>query len=268
MGTSKGSDGPGPGVPLVPPHATADDPPQEDELEQKNADAPAPEIENAPRARFQQARAAAGAFIRDGGRDNLRKAVGHYVSKGYGGSAPATARTGHIVGSVGRLGDALAGAGSGTDADVFRDTDTSTLSANELISLIVDAAAPVDGTQDTELERKCMDEALGELLEEDEDADFTDLDDSQRTSVICSVLAKCVSGRFMLDNRKHLEERAINRIQFSERITEIREFIQESVRAQFRSAVPAQLPTGGKAFKDTVEMVLRTTFEVFESYLT
>jgi hypothetical protein len=112
MGTSQSSGGPGPGVPMVPPW-TPPAPPPEPQVPEPGApdpslppppgeQQPSPPIPTlpavpltaappvAPAARFRGTRRSLGDYARSGNRDDLKKALGHYVRSGYSGSTTAS----------------------------------------------------------------------------------------------------------------------------------------------------------------------------------
>lgn len=280
MGTSKSSDGPGPRS-LLPDYADpaspepggpdAGNPDGQSDSEagpdNKNAESDPPASPAAQPARFAGTRGALGRYANSGSKDDLKSALGHYTNRGYGGAATATARQSHVASSVGRLNSALSNLGNGTGSDLLAGEDLSSKTSDEIVDAIIDAVAPVDGTQDAELERVCMAEAFAEVLEADENADAAALTPEQRSSVIRSTLSLCVSRRFMLDVGKHLREKAGSAKIGASRIQEVKSFIREEVASNFRSFAVGPLPTGVAAFQSIVTNVLRTTFDVFESYV-
>jgi hypothetical protein len=115
MGTSASSDGPGGGVPMVPPWVPDPAPPnplQDGDGAAAPADGdgqqapPAPTQPNpqqptqaqpaaiAPAGRFGGARLNLGKFAREGKQRDLRRSLGQYVRKGYGGRETAVKRLG------------------------------------------------------------------------------------------------------------------------------------------------------------------------------
>ena len=99
MGTSQSSTGPGSGVPLVPPWADEPDvadpgePPEEAPSGQGPPDgATAPAL--APAARFGACRTALGSYATSGDRADLRRSLGAYTRRGYGGAGNLSRRFG------------------------------------------------------------------------------------------------------------------------------------------------------------------------------
>jgi len=276
VGTSKSSDGPGPGNflpdyadPASPEPDAPDDGDQNDGNdsesgpENESADPVPPVVPDVKAARFIGTRSALGRFANSGSKDDLTNALGHYTAKGYGGSATATARQHHVTSSVGRLNSVLSNLGNGSESDPLAGEDLTGKTSDEIVDAIIDAVAPVDGTQDAELERTCMAEAFAEVLEADENADAAALTAEQRASVIRSTLSLCVSRRFMLDVGKHLREKAGSAKIGASRIQEVKSFIREEVESNFRSIATGPLPTGVAAFQNIVTDVLREQLSMF-----
>ena len=279
MGTSKSSDGPGPGN-FLPDYADPASPePKVPDGGNQNGESdlgagpenestdPTPVVPAVEPSRFIGTRSALGRYANSGSQDDLKSALGHYTAKGYGGAATATARQRHVASSIGRLNSALSNLGNGSESDPLAGEDLTGKTSDQIVDAIIDAVAPVDGTQDAELERTCMAEAFAEVLEADENADAAALTAEQQASVIRSTLSLCVSRRFMLDVGKHLREKAGSAKIGASRIQEVKSFIREEITSIFHSIATGPLPTGVAAFQNIVTNVLKATFDVFESYV-
>ena len=147
MGTSQNSDGPGKGVPMVPPWTPplppmppelpqppeppappAPEPPdpEEDQVDQDGQSDEPPEGDNepktapqsppplAPPGRFGGARKGLGDYARNGDRSGLQRSLKHYVKHGYGGAKTTTARFGGTAAVAAMLGGTLQSAAEGT----------------------------------------------------------------------------------------------------------------------------------------------------------
>ncbi|MCA1456996.1 hypothetical protein I6F35_27890 [Bradyrhizobium sp. BRP22] len=287
MGTSQSSDGPGPGVPLVPPWTPAAPqdpvppaplpgspdvppgvPPADDVLPPPPA-APPPGLQPAPLAperRFGGVRSSLGNFARSGDGRDLRRGLGHYVRNGYGGANFATQRFGGTAQTAGSLGHALYSTARG-DADA--PVDAAALagrSTEEIASAIIEAVRPIDGTQDAEAERASIHDAMSELLTEYPDADLLDLSAPEREFVIEKFTAIDVARRFELDVGKTLLERAPTATVALARLKQMRSYIAETVAASFRKLrEQGRTLTAGRVAR-VVQASLRETFEVFEGY--
>jgi len=287
MGTSQSSDGPGPGVPMVPPWTPAapqdpagpappagdpDVPPGEapaDGVPVPPPAAPPPGLQPpplAPEKRFGGVRSSLGSFARSGDAHDLRRGLGHYVRSGYGGSNTATRRFGGTAQTAGSLGHALYSTANRT-ADAPVDADAlAGRSTEEIATAIIEAVRPVDGTQDAEAERAAIHDAMSDLLTEFPDADLLDLSDAERDFVIERFTAIDVARRFELDVGKHLLERAATATVAMARLKQMRSYIAETVAASFRKLRDqGRTLTAGRIAR-VVQDALRDTFEVFEGY--
>lgn len=293
MGTSQSSDGPGPGVPMVPPWTPAapqdpvpppppltgepPDPPDSslDALplapfpaEPPPAAAP-PALQPprmAPEKRFGGTRTSLGNFARSGDGRDLRRGLGHYVRSGYGGSNTATQRFGGTSQTAGSLGHALYSTAAGSaDAPVDR-TALTGRSTEEIATAIIEAVRPVDGTQDAEAERASIHDAMSELLTRFPEADLLNLSDTEREFVIEKFTAIDVARRFELDVGKHLLEKAPTATVAMARLKQMRAYIAETIAASFRKLkAEGRALTSGRVAR-VVQAALRDTFQVFEGY--
>src|SRR5690606_16231127 len=174
MGTSQSSKGSPSGVPMVQPWVPDLPPvnpepsPGEGDGDQDTGSDPntAPDQRNpiAPAARFGGARRSMGDFARRGSHDDMRRGMGQYFSKGYGGGRTALRRFGGTVSSAGAFYYALAsltptasdpGHTAAVDLLALRDKATTAM-----IDAVIQAAAPVNVTQNTESKRAAMKEAI------------------------------------------------------------------------------------------------------------
>lgn len=289
MGTSQSSGGPGPNVPLVPPWTPPPPkvpPPQENPQEpspqqgQEDEQAatqsnlvPAPpsspqQVPLAPAGRFREARANLGRFAHGGTGDDLSRALGHYVRKGYGGAGTAAQRFGGTIATAGAFGQVLANlttdagaATSGLDRALL-----GSRSADAIMDAVVEAVRPTDGTQDAEAEREAIRDALSEMLEKYPDADLLNLDDDQRAFAIEEFTASDVYRRFDLDVGQTITEKAPTAVAALARLKEVRDYIRESVAASFRELKQAGKSLTTAPITQVVRDALRQTLEVFEGY--
>lgn len=288
MGTSQSSWGPKGLVPMVPPWAT--EPPLGDGQanaattdeeaapadqgdvggENNPADIQAPPPgPMAPPARFAGTRRSLGEYARSGDNNDLRRSLGHYVHKGYGGSGTTTRRFGGTAATADALGSALARVATGQPAAVGSPLDPTILngrSAQEVMDAVVEAVRPVDGTQDTEAARESIQDALVELLTRFPEADLLNLDADQRSFAIERFTAFDVYRRFVLDVGKTISEKAPNPTTALGRLKQARDYIKETVAASFRKLRDAGRTLTAGRIGQTVRDALRETFQVFEGY--
>lgn len=288
MGTSQSSDGPGSGVPMVPPWTPAapqdpvppSQPPNEppemlpsglppDVLPSVAPTVPSLELQPppiAPDKRFGGVRTSLGRFARSGDERDLRRGLGHYVRTGYGGSNTATRRFGSTAQTAGSLGYVLFSTASGAADAQIEAAVFAGRSAEEIATAIIEAVRPVDGTQDAEAERTAIHDAMSELLAEFPDADLLNLSDVEREFVIEKFTAIDVARRLELDVGKHLLGRAPTATVAMARLKQMRAYITETVAASFRKLrEQGQTLTSGRVAR-VVQAALRDTFEVFEGY--
>ena len=274
MGTSKSSEGPGPGVSLVPPWAdrvedgdVETDGPSDDLPEEQPADSPnEPSTPLAPPARFRGARRSIRAFGNSGDTQDLRRALRHYVSAGYGGSGSMTRRLGSTATTAGRLNGFLQ-APAVSDFTAIRDAVVASGNdVNVVLDAIVEATAPLDGTQDREVSRRAIHDALTDLLKRYPDADLLALGDAQREFVVERYAALDVYSRFCLDLQKSLMEKAPDATTGLSRLRQVREFINERVAAAFRTIKATRSAATVSNITRLTSQALRETFSIFEDF--
>lgn len=290
MGTSQSSQGPGPGVPMVPswvpdpptgepppgkpPADGVVAPPGEDGTLKTPPDVPdtGPALGSvliAPPARFQGARRSLGDFALTGDGRDMRRSLGHYVRTGYGGSRTATRRFEGTAATAGTLGGALANVAAGQPATPGSPLDPALLagkSVQEVMDAVVEAVRPIDGTQDAEAARAAIRDALSELLTRFPEADLLNLDAEQRHFAIKRYSAIDVFRRFELDLGKTIVEKAPSAATALSRLKQVRDYVKEAVAAAFRKLRDAGRTLTAGRVSLVVRDALRETFQVFEGY--
>jgi hypothetical protein len=288
MGTSSSSDGSPSNVPIVPPWTPPPLPPAPADAGPNGGDGgdgdtdgdagkggpngqPRPPTRTdpgpiAPAARFAPARFHLGQFASSGSNNSLRRGLGHYVHKGLKGSSNAVLRFGGTTRNAGALYNTLSTIASG-QAEPGSPLDRRLLagkSAQEVMAAIIEAARPTDGTQDAEAARDAMQRALAAMLEQFPDANLLDLSEEERLFAIERYLALDVFNRVCLDLEKAIMEKAPSVASALSRMKDIRDYIRETVAAQFR-----RLRAQGEAL--TTRIVARLSrdalgeaFQVFE----
>ncbi len=268
MGTSNSGIGPGAGRPLVPPWASdpssadVDDRDEADDQESK----PTP---LAPERRFSPARRNLGNFAHTGTSYRMYRGLGHYVHKGYGGAGIAAQRMAGTARTAGRLYRALSSTAAGQPVpDSLLDPILlEGKSAYEIMDAVVEAVRPVDGTQDAEAGQNAIREALSELLNQFPEADLLDLSENQRIFAIEHYVALDVFNRFNLDLGKTLQEKAPTASAALSRLKEVRDYIRETVSAQFRALYTVGERLDARHISDLIQQALYDTFAVFEEYV-
>ena len=284
MGTSQSSSGSPSGVPMVPPWvpdiplpalpaegAPPGAVPEQGESSEQTPPSPEPRqpIPVAPRGRFLGANRHLGDYARSGDSASMRRGLGQYVKKGYGGSATATRRMGGTAQTAQALYSALSGGpgnpytapGSPLDPAL-----TAGRSADEVMDAVVEAVRPVDGTQDAEASRTSIKDALSDVLKQFPDADLRDLQQEQRDLAIERFVAGDVFRRIDLDLGRTIREKSPNAATGLGRLKEVREYVRETVAASFRMLREAGQELAAGKITQIVQNALRETFQVFEGY--
>ena len=223
----------------------------------------------APARRFVGARGNAGKFAAGGGARYLRRALRHYVRKGYGGRASAVRRLGGTVSTAGSLYGALSAVAGGQSAGPGNALSPALLSgrsAREVMDAVVKAVRPADGTQDAEASRTSIKDALSELLTVDPDADLLNLTEEQRETVVERFVAIDVYQRAMLDIGKAIQQSAPTATVGLARLKEVKDYIKQTVAASFRKLRGRGQPLTAGRVNQVVRAALDETFKVFEEY--
>ena len=140
-------------------------------------------------------------------------------------------------------------------------------SAEEIIGAVVEAVRPVDGTQDAEVERAAIGDALSDLLSRYPEADLSRLDPDQRVLAVERFVAITVFSRFVLDVGQTIHERAPNAVTAVRRLDEVLDYVDETVAASFRGLRVAGRTLDSGRIDQIVQAALVETFEVFEAYM-
>jgi hypothetical protein len=221
----------------------------------------------APAARFADARFHLGRFATSGSADSMRRGLGHYVHKGLQGSGNAVLRFGGTTRTAGSLYDTLSALASGQAAEPGRPFDRALLagkSAHAVMAAIIEVVRPSDGTQDAEAARDAMQRALAAMLEQFPDADLLELSEQERLFAIERYLALDVFNRACLDLGKAMMENAPSAASALSRMKDLRDYIRETVAAQFRRLRAQGQALSARIIARLSRDALRETFQVFE----
>lgn len=280
MGTSSSSNGPGSGIPMVPPWA--DNPTEAPDAGQGGQDdnQSSPEDNNAgdskkesnpplnaPPGRFGGARSSLGAFAGDGSSSSMRNGIRQYVSRGYGGAKSAARRMGSTASTAGGLAGILSSdTRTTTQSDHFNSLSFQSKNSDDVVNAIIEAVRPIDGTQDSEASRESIKDALSELLDKHPDADLLELNDNDKYLVIEAFLATDIYQRIALDVGKHIQDKAPNAAAGVNRLKQIKEYVRETVKSSFKKIGnnPSSLPP--HKITQLARSVIEDTYEVFEDY--
>ena len=284
MGTSASSTGAPSNVPMTPPWVPDLIPPSDDQADgdddagtqdshDKGVNQPEPSpapLPIAPWGRFGPARRRLGWFARSGSKEDMRRGVGHYVSRGLGSSKSASRRFGGTARTAGALYGALSSTAAGRPFKPDAPLDPGRLagrSAREIVDAVVEAVRPVDGTQDAEASRHAVNEGLSYLLDRYPDADLLNLHEEQRLFVIERFIAQDVYNRLSLDVGKAVREKASDFSAALLRMRQIKEYLRETISARFRAVRATASVLTPRSVAQMATRALAEAFEVFEDYI-
>ena len=131
----------------------------------------------------------------------------------------------------------------------------------------VEAVRPVDGTQDGEASRAAISKALSELLTQYPDADLLNLSEEQHLLAVERSIAWDAFNRFELDLGKTIQGKAPSVASALSRLREVRDFITQTVAAEFRKLTANASGLGFRKVASIVRDSLGKAVAVFESYL-
>lgn len=282
MGTSQSSNGSPPGTPMVPPWVPdiplpdkpnsgdgSDSRKDEDSPDQSNKPTQSKKPQIAPPARFGGARRNIGDYARSGDQSKMRKGLGKYVKKGYGGSKTATLRLGGTAQKASLLYNALSPTAENqyaTESGPLHPNSLAGKTAYEVMDIIVETICPVDGTQDTEASRYSVKDALSEVLDQYPDADLNNLTEQQRDLALERFVAGDVFRRIDLDLGKNVRDNAPNYSAAASRLKEIRNYVRQTVSSSFKKIRSLGQVLSQKTVLGVVQNAIRETMEVFEGY--
>jgi hypothetical protein len=198
----------------------------------------------------------------------MRRGVGQFVRGGYGGGSTAARRFGGTSSSAVTLYNVLNTGGGGATAGPGRiDRDLlAGQSADVVIDAVIEAVAPVDGTQDAEAARASIHDALSEVLVRFPEADLLNLTDEQREFSVVQFVAIDVFRRFDLDVGAHIRDRAPSAATGLARMREVRDYIRQTVAAAFRSLSQSGQRLSSGNVSRIVTQALRDALAIFEGY--
>jgi len=279
MGTSKSSAGPLGGVPMVPPWTPDPLPPPNgpnpgpdespDGTDEGSDTLPSPSQPSpiAPAGRFGSSRASLGRFARSGSTGDMRKGVGRYVSKGWGGSKTAARRLNGTARSAGVLYGALSVLATGQPTEAGGPLDRAVLtgaSASDIMRAVIEAVRPVDGTQDAEATRDAIKSAASELLTKNPDADFLALSEEDRLFIVERFLANDIFNHLVLDIGQAIQKNAPTASASLVRFREIKNYVRQTISAAFRKIHKSGETLTARRVAAISRQCIREAMEVFE----
>ncbi len=227
----------------------------------------------APARRFSAARRAIGSYAKGGGDSSLRKALGNYVKNGYGGGGTASRRM--QKGSAAASGvynilsrDQGDGDGQRTDRLLLDVRSLAGLSHREVAERIAEAVNPGNVSLDDAAVREAIADAVSSVLDENQDADITNLSRELSEECYLRTLSNTAFNVIIADIGASLQRGAGNNAQLhNDRLKEVKDYVREAYRSQM-----TKLKSSGQTLTNATSTaigrsVTALVMDVFESYL-
>lgn len=275
MGTSTSSSGPAAGASL--------DPPWLDDIaeviggggsvpldDQEEVESPVSALGVAPPARYGDARRELGKYLKNGNTQHLRKALGHYSSRGSGGAKAAANRMRASTRAGATLFSFLNLVSQGTSSEArqwVEDLRASNPSAEDVVDAIVRELSPAGGSADEESFRDAMAQALSELISDDPDIEPLAMGIDQIWELMKGYLAIEAANRLCFDLGPIFETAQLDPRTVVIREREMRRFIKNEIglHVDLLRGTSAN-PTRGQ-LDAILQEALKMTFELFEADL-
>jgi hypothetical protein len=261
MGTSASSKGPGAGVSFDPPWLDDIDVPGQDN-QNNNVD---PAVGVAPKARFGSARRSMGEYVRSGSRDSAKKSLGHYSKTGMGGARNVARRMRASTKTASNFFNTFRSLRDDTNFPLGKEISELKdrgADATEIIDFIVEHVCPRGGSVDEVSCRDSGTSALSEFMDQNTDADFSNLSDDQIWSLTAMYLGNETFNRIQMDIGQAFEKQDVPYVDRVNRLNDMREYIQSEIATQMDALrkTADQKVNMNQLFQDTI----KNTFEVFE----
>lgn len=261
MGTSASSKGPGAGVSFDPPWLNDIDVPGQNK--QNNNENPA--IGIAPKARFASARRSMGEYVRSGSRDSARRSLGHYSKTGMGGAQNVARRMRTSTKTASNFFNTFRSLRDDTTFSLGKEISklkNRGADASEVIDAIVGHVCPKGGSLDEVSCRDSGTSALSEFMEQNPEADFSNLSDDQIWTLMALYLGNEAFNRIQMDIGQAFEKQDVSYVDRVTRLNDMREYIQSEISTQMNALrkTANQNVDMNQLFQDTI----KNTFEVFE----
>ncbi|CAB3867116.1 MULTISPECIES: Qat anti-phage system associated protein QatB [Achromobacter] len=276
MGTSTSSKGPASGVSLDPPWlddvidgvgSGCDVVPPDDGADPGSPVVP-PGI--APPNRYGDARRAFGKFARTGSTDQLRRAIGHYSSKGGGGAGASANRMRASTSAGAALFSFLNAIGQGSTPEARQWVDNlraTNPSAEDVVDAIVRELAPPGGSADEESLRDSMDHALSELIKDNPAIDPLSMGIDNIWELMKGYLANEAGNRLCFDLGPVFENSQLDPRTAVQREREMRRFLKNEIGAHVDLLRNSVANPSRSQLASILQEALKMTFDLFEADL-
>lgn len=216
--------------------------------------------------RFGPAKRCLSDFGRTGDPASMRKGVGKFIKKGYGGKRTATKRLSGTIKNAQALFDVLSTSLLPENKSLLNLLDLKGYSAFEIMDAVVEAIVPVDGTQDTESSRASIKDALSEVLSAFPDADLTSLNQEQKERAIEHFVGNDVYRRIELDLGAHIRKKAPDTKSAMSRMKDIKNYAKETVAASFKKLRDSGQRLTATNVSSITKQAISETCSIFEEY--
>lgn len=224
----------------------------------------------APPNRYGDARRAFGKFAKTGNTEQLRKAIGHYSSRGSGGAGASANRMRASTSAGAALFSFLDAVGQGTTPEARQWVDNlraNNPSAEDVVDAIVRELAPPGGSADEESLRDSMDHALSELIKDDPSIDPLSMEVDNIWELMKGYLANEAGNRLCFDLGPIFENFQLDPRTAVQREREMRRFLKNEIGAHVELLRYTVANPSRSQLDSILQEALKMTFELFEAEL-
>lgn len=189
----------------------------------------------APKARYAGARRNLNAFVDNGSRDSLRRAMRSYVRKGLGGSARATRRLRYPIALGARLLSVLKSLRENENENllsIITELRAQGASMSEISAAVAKSVVQSTGSVEEARAEEAMSEAMAEFLldqESHEDFDIAHLSDADILEILELFLSNVIFAETWFDIGQVFETSALSPTERTSRVEELRLLIRSFV---------------------------------------
>jgi hypothetical protein len=137
-------------------------------------------------------------------------------------------------------------------------------SVQEIADEIVRRTTPSGGSQDEAACQESMAKALGDLIADEPDVDFLNLDDEHIWRLIESFLAYEAFHRLLLDIGQVFENSSLSPRESVMRMKEMRDYLRAEITAQIEALRPNASHASSGQLQSILQEALENTFVVYE----
>ena len=275
MGTSAGSSGPRSGISIVP--AWADALPSTTPLTINPLVIPqipasqTPVVQDQIRplsiaqpGRFSSARRAASEFGSSGNTSSLKRSLGHHIRSGYNGHKVYTSRMSRTATYSGGIAWTLQQLNSPGGVNGLSGRDLVGKSASDVCATLLDQIIPMDGSLDADLGRDAFYVAISDYMDDHAEFNYSEIGEADIHEILKRFMAESIYQRFFIDLHNSVINAADSLAMALRRISDIRDFIREEVRANYNFDQSSIDANSISAFSKSIIVKIA---KIFEDYL-